>query len=233
MARLETFSIGEPLADPSPHSYPAGEVSVMAAAADEALACQRELKRAGRNIVGEILKGQGAFVQMDHYPQGDVYDSASGSQFYYHAHRREEHGHFHLFHRPPEDNRPGEVETPSHLVAISMDRWGAPIGLFTTNRWVTGERWRCAEEVISLASDFRIDHDRPSWRVNRWITAMVKCCRPQIDTLLRHRDREMARLLAHEGDAIYEDRRIEVIGQLPLQLPHWRNTLRDNSTSPG
>ncbi|WP_372611878.1 hypothetical protein [Halomonas sp.] len=233
MARLDTFSIGEPLGDPSPHSYSAAEVSVMATAADEALSCQRELNRAGRNIVGEILEGQGAFVQLDHYPKGDVYDGESGSQVYYHAHRREEHGHFHLFHRPPQDNRPGEVKTPSHLVAISMDRWGAPIGLFTTNRWVTGERWRSAEEVIALATGFRIDHDRPSWLVNRWITAMVKCCRPQIDTLLRHRDREIARLLADQGDAIYEDRRIEVIGQLPLHLPHWCKILQDVLTSPG
>jgi hypothetical protein len=227
MARLDTFSIGEPLGVPSPHAYPVGEVAVMAAAADEALAYQRELKQAGRNIVAEILEGQGAFVQLDHYPEGDVYDSASGSQFYYHAHRREEHGHFHLFQRPPEDNLPGEVKTPSHLVAISMDRWGTPIGLFTTNRWVTGERWRSAEKVISLASDFGIDHDRPSWHVNRWITAMVKCCRPQIDTLLRHRDLEMAPLLVEQGEAIYEDRRIEVIGQLPLHLLQWRNALRD------
>lgn len=227
MARLDNFSIGEPLGEPSPHAYPAGEVMVMVDAADEALACQRELKRAGRNIVAEILEGQGAFVQLDHYPQGDVYDAASGSQFYYHAHRCGEHGHFHLFHRTPEDNRPGKVKTPSHLVAISMDRWGTPIGLFTTNRWVTGERWRSAEEVISLASGFRIDHDRPSMPVNHWMTAMVRCCRPQIDILLRHRDLEMARLLADQGEAVFEDRRIEVIGQLPLCLSQWRDTLLD------
>ena len=45
----------------------------------------------------------------------------------------------------------------SHLVAISMDKWGLPIGLFTTNRWVTAENWYEAADVVAMLDCFDID----------------------------------------------------------------------------
>ena len=41
----------------------------------------------------------------------------------------------------------------SKLIAISVDRWGSPIGLFTTYRWVTAENWYAAADVISMHTD--------------------------------------------------------------------------------
>ena len=113
--------------------------------------CDRILANAHDNIVGELLKGEETFYEWNHYPDGDVYDGNTHSQYYYHAHPAEErpgeHGHFHTFIRPkgmPADIRPALVddyEAPedpddalSHIVAISMDRKGFPIKLFTTNR---------------------------------------------------------------------------------------------------
>jgi hypothetical protein len=117
--------------------------------------CARALTKGGINVVGEVLRGQGTFYEMDHYPEGDVYDPDHHAQYYYHAHREDadEHGHFHTFVRGsalPEDMMPatGFQETQpwprgedavAHLVAVSMDAWGKPIGLFATNRWVTDE----------------------------------------------------------------------------------------------
>lgn len=59
-----------------------------------------------------------------------VYDRDSQAQYYYHAHREGdlEHGHFHTF-----------IRAIAQLIAVSMDAWGQPIGLFVGNRWVTGE----------------------------------------------------------------------------------------------
>ncbi|MDA0656511.1 MAG: hypothetical protein O2912_08915, partial [Proteobacteria bacterium] len=63
--------------------------------------CYRVLAKTEDNIVGEILKTEENFYEWDHYPDGDIYDGESHSQFYYHAHvaggRPGGHGHFHTF----------------------------------------------------------------------------------------------------------------------------------------
>jgi hypothetical protein len=52
-----------------------------------ALDCERVLGKVKLNIVGEVLKDQGKFHQMNHYPKGDVFDKETASQYYCHAHR--------------------------------------------------------------------------------------------------------------------------------------------------
>ena len=171
----------------------------MLAAGDEILECYRVLGKPGLNIVGELLKGQGTFYEYDHFPKGDIFDQEFSSQYYYHAHREDqpEHGHFHTFLRAgaiPEGVEPvaydGEEPWPrgdealSHLICISMDPSGFPLGLFATNRWVTAEAWYQASDVIHMLERFRIDHANPSWPTNRWITAMMCLFQPQIAALL-------------------------------------------------
>ena len=135
-----------------------GQLRSSLTAVDEIRECYRVLKKGGLNIVGEVLRDQGPFYEMDHYPKDDVYDRETASQYYYHAHREdhEEHGHFHLFVRNsalPESAEPvhGPVgeDRVAHLVAISMDAWGYPTDLFAVNRWVTDESWLPAEAVIA------------------------------------------------------------------------------------
>ncbi len=46
----------------------------------------RVVAKTGGNIVGEALRGQGTFYEWNHYPKGDVYDSETHPQYYYHAH---------------------------------------------------------------------------------------------------------------------------------------------------
>ena len=164
--------------------------------------CERVLANAGDNVVSELLRNSSAFYEWDHYPQGDVFDPIHHSQYYYHAHpqeeRPDEHGHFHLFLRPGgmpagvlpapvPDYAPSPVpeDALSHLIAIAMSRAGEPVKLFTTNRWVTAETWYRAADVIAMLDRFRIDHARPSWPVNMWVSAMLQLFRPQIEHLLR------------------------------------------------
>ena len=95
-----------------------------------------------------------------------------------------------------------------------MDRFGEPIGLFTTNRWVTGESWFRAADVEDLLERFRIDHAWPSWPLNRWLSAILVLFRPTIRTLLRERDAavEAWRARHPERDA-FEDRELEITSQ--------------------
>lgn len=210
------------------------DLEVMLAAGYEVRECFRVLGKVGLNVVGEILKDQGTFYEMQHYPRGDVFDPETHSQYYYHAHRPEsgEHGHFHTFLRAggiPKGIRPapyaGSAPRPlgrealAHIVAISMDRHGFPTHLFTTNRWVTGETWYRAEDVIAMIDRFAIDHAWPSWPTNRWITAMLQLFRPQIAHLLRERDRVVAEWAARHPDRdVYEDRALEITSILSISV---------------
>jgi len=213
---------------------PRAELKRMLVAGEEIMECYRVLKKAGLNVVGECLRGQGTFYQLNHYPAGDVYDRETCSQYYYHAHRglAGEHGHFHTFVRQggmPAGAEPvpyeGEVEWPrgkdavSHLIAVSMDKYGYLIGFFATNRWVTGEAWYRAEDVVQMAARFEIDHAYPSWATNRWLTAVFRLFRLEIEALIRHRDRAIAQWAAEHPELdVYEDRKLEVTGELRVSV---------------
>lgn len=210
------------------------QLARMSDAGQQILECYRVLNKGGLNIVGEVLRGQGEFFELEHYPKDDVFDSDTHSQYYYHAHRDSpgEHGHFHTFLRQPgmpEGIRPvpyaGDEPWPqgkdalSHLIAIAMDAYGLPIGLFATNRWVTAEAWYQAEDVIAMLDRFTIDHAWPSWPVNLWISAMMVLFRPQIELLLRQRDAVVADWARENPDTeVFEDRALELTGYLPISV---------------
>lgn len=228
-----------PVLPRGPHVVPLvslarGQLLAMLEAAEKVLECHRALDKAGLNVVGEVLRGHGTFFEFDHYPEDDVYDSGTHSQYYYHAHPGliAEHGHFHTFMRAPGmppgiaparfgDAQCGPLGDAAicHLIAISMDAYGQPIGLFATNRWVTGETWYPASDVIRMLYRFRIEHAHPSWPVNIWISAVLRLFRPQIEALLRHREAVVAaRRGAYPDTDVLEDRTLEVTGYLPISI---------------
>jgi len=204
----------------------------MARAGERILECYRLLAKSDVNVVGEVLRGQGEFYEWDHYPPGDVYDFETHAQYYYHAHPPEgrvkkfgaEHGHFHTFLRPkgmPKKIKPAPVadfEPPkddngalTHFVGIATNRAGFPIRLFTTNRWVTGETWYTAKNVIAMLDRFEMDMAWPSMPVNIWITAMLQLFRPDIEALMIERDEAVtAWKRRHPDENVYEDRGLEI-----------------------
>lgn len=221
-------SAGAPDATPDPED--------LADAAAEVVDCMRVLGKSGSNLVMEVL-GDGPFTQLEHYPPGDVHDPETHGQFYFHAHppgrgADDDYGHFHTFLRPlgmppgvapadlPGNAVPeGENAALSHLVAISMDRWGRPVRLFTTNRWVTAETWYPAADVIAMLPRFEMDVAKPSWPLNRWITAMMVLYRPEIAALLRERDAAVARWQAQHPDRpALEDHGLEVTSRRDIDL---------------
>ncbi len=230
------------LSIPNPATLSPREREVMLCAGLKIQECYRVLSKVGLNVVGEILRSQGTFTEMEHYPQEDVFDHHTYSQYYYHAHHLEtqEHGHFHCFMRAggmpvnttplvyplASESWPQGDEAIAHLVGIAMDAWGYPIGLFTTNRWVTGETGYPAETVIRMLPNFAIDHAWPSWPVNRWITAMLCLFRHHITALLLHRDEIVNSWQeSHPGKDVLEDRQLEITGYLPISVEEWLEML--------
>jgi len=207
----------------------------MAAAGAELLEIHRLLAKTGDNVVGELLRGAGTFYQWEHYPKGDAYDAETHAQYYYHAHPPEqrfprEHGHFHTFLRPfgmPAGIRPaptasgrpkgGGNEALSHLVAVAMDDRGRPLRLFTVNRWVTGETWYRAADVTAMLDCFAVEQIRPSWAVNRWLTALLRLYVPQIEQLLAARDAAVAAWArSHPSAEVLDDRRLEITSWIDI-----------------
>ena len=217
-------------------TQPAKRLRMMLAAGEDVLEVWRVLALTDDNVVGEILRHQGKFYQWDHYPKGDVYDRKTHSQFFYHAHtiggRDPEHGHFHTFvrtkgmacgmkpvKRPDRSAWPSGDDALSHIIGISMDAKGMPIRLFTTNRWVTGEAWYKARDVVKMIALYSIDHARPSWPTNRWVSGMIRLFWPQIIMLIQARDMCIqAWEQQNPGKDVFEDRGLEVTSQADVDV---------------
>lgn len=202
----------------------------------------RVLQKSDTNVVGEILKTSDNFLEWEHIPSDDVYDRTSHSQYYYHTHAKsesgdnihdDEHGHFHSFIRGkgmPEGIKPlnlpdydpntdiGGVNT--HIIGVGMNQHGVPIRLFTVNRWVTGETWHKAEDIIRMLDNFEIDDIRPSWPVNLWLTHLISLYNPQIRDLILQRDATIEKWKKDNPDIenVYEDRNLEVTSYLDINL---------------
>jgi hypothetical protein len=233
---IDTPSLPPPIVQPQFNfaDLGASRIEAMADAGAKIIDCYRVLRKGGLNIVGELLRGQGTFYELEHYPKDDVFDEETHCQYYYHAHRSDacEHGHLHTFIRQPGmlkgiapvaydggERWPGGEQALTHLVAISMDSYGFPIGLFTTNRWVTGEAWYRSEDIIAMLDRFRIDHAYPSWPVNIWLSNMLVLFRPQAEWLLSERDHAVRQWQRHHPDIdVYEERSLDITSYLPINV---------------
>jgi hypothetical protein len=154
-----------------------------------------------------------------------------------------EHGHFHLFLRgegmpagttplllpelavanapAPRQSAPlklGRSDKVCHLVALALDRRGEPLRLFTTNRWVTGETWYRADDLIRMLDRFRVAGDHPSALLNRWIGALVRLFQPEIAALLRDRDTAILEQRWRWRGNVLEDPRLEITSSLDIDL---------------
>lgn len=211
------------------------ELERMRIAGEEVLNCQRVLRKTSSNVVAELLRHQGTFFEWNHYPKGDAVDMETHSQYYYHAHpkseRPGEHGHFHTFLRysgMPSGVEPLALEHPqkpnenrigTHIIALSCDKKGYAIKLFTVNRWVTDETWYPAAEVARMIDKFDIDHTFPSWATNRWLSSAIILFKPQIVHLLNARDQQIeAWKQQRPGEDVYEIRDFEVASELTVNV---------------
>lgn len=174
--------------------------------------CEAVLAKGGLNVLSETFAGVDQIAAWDHYPAGDVFDPASNAQWFYHCHPAEagavEHGHFHCFLRP--EGPGGPIH---HLAAIGVDGQGQLLRLFTVNQWVVGDDWADAETSIALLPRFDMQMPRPSYLVNRWLTAIFAAYHDEIAHLIRERDRVLAAHRPPEGIATRADRDLEVTSE--------------------
>ncbi|HQT88549.1 MAG TPA: hypothetical protein PK677_08330 [Acidiphilium sp.] len=190
------------------------------AAAAHLVASLRQLEQRASNLAADLLGGE-PFIALNHYPANDVIDAATGAQFYFHAHPADEPrqhrpgwteiGHIHTFIRPHGPRGPIH-----HLIAIALDRFGRPVGLFTTNRWVTNEIMCPALPAIRYANRFHLTANTPAATC---INAIFTLYANDIARLLRKRD---ATLQAHRRRNPTQDpleaRSLEILSAQPLHL---------------
>ncbi len=207
----------------------------LADAAETVLTVQEALSHEQLSLLGELLRDEGEdpIRAWAHYPDEDCRDPQSGAMFYYHAHdpgdwQRDEHGHFHLFFRPHAEG------AFTHIMALSMNAQGLPVGLFATNAWVTDETMQAADAVLQRLDDgWEINRARPSWLVAQWLNAMVTLLRPHVGELLRQRDRLIATggALDDATNPVLMDRNTHVLSEMPLELPKLLCSVQDEAQS--
>ena len=224
------------------------EIERMGLAAAVVGDCRRELAARNRNIVSEALAGAPASEWQHYPDGEVYDPKSHAQYFYHthpvNGRPFREHGHFHTFLRaegmpvgaaplilpeiavadvpalPPQAPpiKRGAREEVSHLVAIAVDCQGEPIRLFTTNRWVTGETWYRAEDVIGMLDRFAITEVEPSETLNRWVGAMLRLFRPQIAALLRMRDDTVMAWRRRRRTHVFEDPALEITSSLDIRL---------------
>ena len=221
---------------PAPVAFdglPTARLARMAEAGQRLIDMARILAKTGDSIVGEVTRDCGPLHPYAHYPEGDVVDSETGAQFFYHLHpvpplaggQAAEpglNGHFHCFAPAPAQRTPACLRRGSglaHLVAVEVDRHALPVRLFTTNRWVTDETWVEAPAAARLVDRFVVEVARPSLSAAIWISALVRLFQPQIAALLAARDAAIARLARLRPDIDpFEDERLEVPSAMPISV---------------
>lgn len=194
-----------------------GGVQRAAKGLSDLMEATRRLALERQGLLAEVVAGQSVVQAWDHLPADDAHDVRTGYRWYYHSHPREartagEHGHFHLF----SDPHAGSAVT--HLVAISVSDRGLPLGLFTTNRWVTDERWQSASRVLRLIRDFGLASPKQLHRVHQWLGHLLRAFAPQIRVLLHARDERLATLRASARSDVLEDRRVAVLSRCGIDL---------------
>jgi hypothetical protein len=186
------------------------------------------MHRSGIPLMRRVLPMEEDIIQWDHYPENDVVDRKTKSRFFYHCHPPEErgageHGHFHLFLSKESVANTASLAAPEdlsinradvvHIIALSVDKNGIPIDLFSVNRWVTDEWLYPHADIVSALDYFNLEKADGDPLVNAWMTALVFLARPLIANLLAERD---AILLAEH--ASFENRTLEIISRAPLDI---------------
>ena len=171
----------------------------------------------GSSLAWAALAGRQTLETLVHHPQHDVVDRSAGTRFFYHAHPvagdvSQEHGHFHLFH--------ANGQGTSHLAALSLDGQGRPLRWFSTNQWVTGERWRAARAWPEVIRGFSVQTHGRLAPVARWLSAMVRLYRDELQALLHERDATVAREAptARARQLLFNNRQLHILCSQPVSL---------------
>jgi len=110
----------------------------------------------------------------------------------------------------------GSRDELCHLAGVAIDEAGRPTRLFTTNRWVTGETWYRAEDVIRMLDRFAPAGNLPL--LDAWLGALVCLFTPEIAVLHRRRDKTIADWRWRRPSDPFEDCRLEITSSCDIDL---------------
>lgn len=219
-------------------SLPKAEIEQMIEAGEALQFLQTFFQKTSKSVYKELI-GNEKSTNWQHYPENDVIDYKNQSQYFYHSHRPEEHGHFHIFYRlnlekkPPISFLPKVKKFPFlHLIAISLDTDGNLKELFTTNQWVTNEVWIDSMHMKEYLEKFQIEINKPSVAANQWVNIAMYFFKIPIIILLEQRDRRLNKLFTELGiQPVLKNRSIEIITQMPITIDEHLNNLKEVYTS--
>jgi hypothetical protein len=147
------------------------EIEQMMAAAEIIRDCRRDLAARNTDVVGEVI-GNSTIRACRHYPDGEVFDSTSHAQYFFHAHATDdrphsqppwERGHFHTFLRA--EGMPNGV-VPLLLPELAVANVAAPPPQAAPLK--RGERDEVSH-LIAIAVDVCGEPIR-LFTTNRWVT---------------------------------------------------------------
>lgn len=172
------------------------------------------LKAEGSDVVKKTLNGKRYKRDAGvHYPYEDsIEDKDTSCQVFFHAHRKNEYGHFHTF----INNEQGELV---HLVMISMDKHGQPTAISTLNRWVTGDVFVKAEEIKLLFQKFKMNHALfPDKRIIEFVENIFVAYQPLIFELFEERDNRITQYVELNASEPFEDRGVEILSSRKINV---------------
>jgi hypothetical protein len=173
-----------------------------------------DLDREGTSVMALARRGQPPEPWTLYPDEYGIFDRKRHSQFYYHAHPGAEHedGHFHtvrLF-----------SDHTVHLVAISMAPTGWPQALFTLNLWAIGDRYAAPTKLNRYTREYGVESRKGDVRLVRFINLMFRAFRPEIEALQVAKGEAIERYrAAHGGVDPFEDRSIEILSRIEIEIP--------------
>jgi hypothetical protein len=186
------------------------------------------LERAGTSVMA-LARGGRPQEPWTLYPdEYGIFDRKRHSQFYYHAHAGAEHeaGHFHIV-RLFRDRT-------VHLVAMSMAHTGRPRALFTLNLWSIGDAYASPDDLARYVRQYRVESRNGDARLVRFITLMFRAFRPEIEALQDAKERAIQRYRAtHGGADPFEDRSVEILSQVEIDVPAYLDRTTANREATG
>jgi len=172
------------------------------------------LKNEGSNLVLKIMNGKKyVFDPYYHYPwDGGVVDEKTGCRIFFHAHRKNEYGHFHTF----VTDEQGELV---HLVLISMNKKGIPTGLSTVNTWVTGDKYVYASKLKKYFEEFKMDPNTyKDKRVIEFIENIFEAYHDVIFNLFDEREKWVKNYIYENTSLPFENREYEVLSSKKIDV---------------
>ena len=206
-------------------------------AVDSLVACLLEMAELETNPVLQVIDTDIPLEENKKYPADLLQFSQLGWRAYYHCHPasragnhrfKGEHGHFHIFVRL--DDVKNESERWSHLVALSMDNMGQPLGWFTVNQWVTGETWIESDMLSTYLKSIPHDNTSITILVERWLLSLLAVSCDEVNSVLVERDKALEqKQLKVDELTVRQDKAIYLLSERPINLIKLLDEITKNS----